>query len=131
MRKLIDLIYYRFYRFQISVGNGQIAVLFALLFLSFLILVNIVALIYIIYGVAGFMYIYDDVTVQGLALTGGIISINAYLFIYKKRYKIIIKQYKNETKAEVRLGNIKIIIYILISFIMLGVGLYSMVHRNN
>jgi uncharacterized membrane protein len=130
MRQKLDYIYYRFYRFQVSVGNGQVAVAFSLLFFSFLLMVNVQSVMGFLYAFAGIKVPYDNPGIIGLTIIGLITFINMILFIYRQRYKSIIKRYKDESKDAVRTGNIYIIVYMILTFVMFFVGLILMMERN-
>lgn len=129
MRERLDNIYYRFYRFQVSVGNSGVAVTFSLIFLSFLLLINLFSIFFILHGFLEIKMPFHN-AIDGLITVGVIILINYFLFIYRERYKAIIKNHKNESTKNVRNGNIKVIAYIVLSFIMIIVGFYLMIMRN-
>lgn len=131
MRDKLDYIYYRFYRFQVSVGNGIVAVPFAVLFLAFLIMLNFFSVVFFLYGLAGIKAPWHDAVITGVTVFFSVLTANCLLFIYDKRYKYIIKFYENEPKHNVRKGNIGIIIYMIISLALIGMGFYSMILRNN
>jgi uncharacterized membrane protein len=65
-----------------------------------------------------------------LTIIGMIIFINMILFIYGQRYKSIIKRYKDESRDAVRTGNICIIVYMVLTFVMFFAGLMLMMERN-
>jgi uncharacterized membrane protein len=65
-----------------------------------------------------------------LTIIGMIIFINMILFVYGQRYKSIIKRYKDESRDAVRTGNIYIIVYMVLTFVMFFAGLMLMMERN-
>ncbi len=130
MRDRLDYIYYRFYRFQVSVGNGSIAIMFSFLFLSFLLMINFFAFAYILYAFFGIKMPLQNATIGGLTVIGIICVVNYFLFIYRNRYQKIIKRYKGEKSATVRKGNIAVVIYMVFSFIMIATSFYLMIMRN-
>ncbi|NQX37353.1 hypothetical protein SAMN05421820_103672 [Pedobacter steynii] len=130
MRDRLDYIYYRLYRFQISVGNGSIAIMFSFLFLSFLVMINFFAFTYILYALFGIKILLLNGGTFGFIVVGMIPVINYFLFIYGKRYQEIIKRYKKEKPEAVKKGNIAVVIYMVFSFVMIGMGFYLMIMRN-
>jgi len=130
MRNKLDYIYYRFYRFQVSVGNSFVAVPFALLFLTYLLILNFFSIVFFLYGLAGIKAPWHDAVITGSTCFLLVAAANYLLFIYKKRYRSIIKLYQNEPKHSVKRGNIAVVIYIIVSLALIGMGLYLMILRN-
>ena len=131
MREKLDYIYYRFYRFQIAVGNATVAVPFAFLFMLFLILTNLFSISYILYGLFGLELLARNGIIKTFSISILLLFLNFFLFIYRKRYKKIIKTYQKDTKHEIRRGNLLVILYVVFTFILIGVGFYLMILRNN
>lgn len=131
MREKLDYVYYRFYSFQAFIGHGIDAVPTSILFLSTLITFNF-------FGIGCLLYGFGVVKIPPQSILPGVISlftcsiiINCLLFIKKARYKHIIKIYKNETEIVAKKENLWVVLYILVTFIFLGLGFYLMVLRNN
>lgn len=101
MRNKLDFLYYRFYRFQVSVGNGNVAIAFSLLFMSFLVMINFFTIISILCIIVNFDVSFFNPVYVGLSSIFFIVGINYSLFIKNKRYKLIIKTHKNESKNDV------------------------------
>lgn len=131
MREKLDCIYYRFYRFQVSVGNGIAAVPISLLFLSMLLMINFFSIACLFYGFGGVKIPLRSILPGLLSFLSFSIIFNCLLFIKNKRYKQIIKNYKNETAASVKKGNLYVVLYFLATFIFLAFDVYSMILRND
>ncbi len=131
MRKKLDYIYYRFYRFQVSVGNGNNATFASLMFMTFLFMVNCFSVSFILYGIFGIKLPLNNAISNGLTVVSLIFIFNYFIFIHNKRYKSIISLYNSETKDQIKKGNATIIIYLVLSFILMGIGFYLMILRNN
>ncbi|WP_295791449.1 hypothetical protein [Mucilaginibacter sp.] len=131
MREKLDYFYYRFYRFQVSVGNGIAAVPISLLFFSMLLMINFISIGCLFYGFGGVNIPPGDILRWVISFLSFGIIINCLLFIKNKRYKYIIKNYEKETAASVKKGNLRVVLYILATFILLGLGFYSMISRND
>ena len=129
MRKRLDYIYYRFYRFQVSVGNGIIAVPMSLLFLS--LTLNFFSVISALYAFFGINVLSYHLKFGGVIVIGIIITTNYFLFAYGKRYKAIIERYENEGKLNVKNGNLYVVVYVVFTLILFGFGLYFMMLRNS
>ncbi|MES2063590.1 MAG: hypothetical protein V4456_16805 [Bacteroidota bacterium] len=130
MREHLDLIFYRMYRFQVTMGNGQIAVFSSVLFLTFLEMINVFTLTFFLYALKGIAIPFQDPIRGGLSIFGALVLFNFLLFTFKKRDKIIVKKYKHEPAAVTRSGNIKVVAYILVTFVLMGLGFYLMILRN-
>ena len=126
MRGKLDYIYYRLYRFQISVGNYDIAVFSSVLFLCFLILINFYSVLILLGVFAGIKLPIKNLnlTIVGLSIFLGILLILYFLFIFKKRYKQIIKKYQNEDKSAVKKGNISVTIFFIITILVIWLAFY-------
>jgi hypothetical protein len=131
MREKLDYVYYRFYRFQISVGNGIAAVPISLLFFSMSLMFNFFSMGCLFYGFGGVNIPSGDILPWVISFLSFGIIINYLLFIKNKRYERVIKNYENETSVSVKKGNLWVILYFLTTFIFLGVGFYSMILRNS
>ncbi|MBS7563795.1 hypothetical protein KHS38_05215 [Mucilaginibacter sp. Bleaf8] len=130
MRKKIDYIYYKFYKFQVSVGNGSIALTFSFIFLSFLMMINFFTGAFILYAVSGIKLPFGNPVASGLIIISGIALINYFLFIHKNRYKKILKRHEGKNGSKIKSGNKTVLIYMILSFMMLGVGFWLMIMRN-
>lgn len=131
MREKLDYIYYRFYQFQRWVGNGLNAEYMAVLQLEFTVMVNIFAIQYFLYGFWGIKFL--DVRPEIAALTQSFVLmlIGYLLFIYKSRHKKIIKTHRSESPEETKRGNYQILLYFIGSVVLFGLGMFSMIARNN
>ena len=130
MRNKLDYIYYRFYRFQVAVGNGNVAFTFSFIFLSFLVMLNFFAFTFILYAFLDIRLPFKNPVIGGLTVLGVIFLINFFLFIYGKRYLAIINRYKNEPLNTVKKGNFAVISYMIFSFGVIGLSFYLMIMRN-
>lgn len=130
MRDKLDSIFYRVYRFQVSVGNQAIAVFFSMLFISFLLTVNTVSVLNFLYAFKGIRYVDGNSVQLGLGTLGTLMFLNYCLFVYKGRYKKIIKRIRNEDGMEVVKGNLAVVLYAVSTIIILGLSFYMMILRN-
>lgn len=93
-------------------------------------MLNFLTVGFVLYAFFGVKLQFGNPFIEGPLIIGIVTIINYFLFVHKKKYKAIIKTYKNETKNEIKKGNIMVSIYILLSFIMIGVGFWLMIMRN-
>jgi uncharacterized membrane protein len=130
MKEKLDYIYYRFYRFQVSVGNGAIAGPFTVMFLCFLLTVNFFSLANLLYGITGIAVQFENEIILGLIIPCIFGVAGYFLFIQGKRYKQIVKKYEKELKQQRKKGNLLVIGYFVLSILFLGFSFYLMIQRN-
>jgi len=131
MRQKLDYIYFRFYRFQVAVGNATVAVPFAYLFIVFLLVLNLLSITSTLYGLFGIKLLADNGLEKAFSIAFLLFVLSFFLFIYRGRYKKIIATYKMETKQASRKGNLFVCLYVVLTFLMMGIGFYLMILRNN
>ena len=125
MMKYLDYLYYKLYKATLIGSLKNIAEWAAMFYFSGLIFLNLL--------VAGAFL--RKVDILPIFFTGKVqviafiivLFIGAYfLFLHKKRYKIIIAKYEKESEPERKKGNLIIWLYIIISFlIFFVVALYK------
>lgn len=106
-------LYYKIYVFTNKLGNYDVP-FSALLGMSFLLMINsLIIVLRIIFQDR----ISDFNTVKPFFIIIGvfILLLNYFLFIYKRKYREIIKKYKKESEKSRKIGNSIVIIYVIIS----------------
>lgn len=103
----------------------------AVMQLEFTVMVNIFAIQSFLYGFWGIKF--PEVRPEIAALTlSFVLMLSGYLlFMYKCRHKKIIKTYRSESPAETKRGNYQILLYFIGSVVLVGLGMFSMIARNN
>ncbi len=109
-------LFYKIYRFTQKLGKYEVS-FSAMLGLSFLLFLDINALYIILLPVTQVNF-KDQYRIPLIILYIAVFIINYFLFIYKKRYKEIEKQFKNESTRNKRIGNAIVIAYIIISLLL-------------
>ena len=130
MRNILDNIYYRIYCFQVSVGNSLVAVDYSLLLLLFLCVINVFSGINFIYAFTGLKILKDNPIIIGLSIFIFCFLLIFFLFIYQNRYKEIIKKNKRKRKLIFKENNLKVIMFMVATLILLGLSFYLMILRN-
>lgn len=129
--RILRYIFYRFYQFMNSVGNGDVAEYYALILMSLLIYSNIISIISGIYIVSG---IKIDIGQGSKIVTGllffGLLILFYFLFLRKSKHLEIVNEYGQETTKKRIIGNAFIIAYILISIGLLMICFYLMIQKN-
>lgn len=123
--RILDFIFYRFYRMQLSVNNYTTPVFSTIIGVGTALLFNLMCLSYILLDcVTGTV---PKVLLSPLYLViflFVIFFILSFAFLYKKRYEQIIERYENEAKSEVIKGNICIIAYLVFTILFIGLMFY-------
>ncbi len=118
--KFLEYLYCKYYRFQVKVGNQDIAPFSAMF---------IIAFTFILYYFSMFFFLILFVP-QGILSTKFFVCISIFLFLFliillylllvhKGKYKKILKKYEKELKGKKRLGAI---LFPLIAFVLFNIG---------
>ena len=127
----LEYIFYRIYRFQFLVGNHLTPVGTTILGLTSLIMFNLFSTFIIINYLTGYHIIFfNSSKLTALIFFILILLIICYLFLFKERYKTILKKYQKENKKEIRKGNLHIILFILFTLALLYFSLYLLYSKN-
>lgn len=117
-KKMIDYLFYRFYRLWLCSSIAEAAVLMAILQFSVMLSINALTVwgILIQYGIVGECL--SDI--QFYILEGSLIVLLGSRFLFKKRYKKVIAKYDdNENKVQRKVGAWVLAIYIVMTFSLL------------
>ena len=106
-------LFYKIYRFTQRLGNYDVA-FSAMLGFSFLLFLDINTIYISVFPVTNINF-NNHYRTPLIILYIIVFIINYFLFIYKKRYKEIEKQFKNESTKNKRIGSIIVIVYVIIS----------------
>jgi len=125
MRKIknfLEYLYYKYYKFQIYVGNSDVAPLFAMLIIIFAVLIYIPSILLIIIfffpHMAALYWLAKHVNKTDYMLFVILLFICSYfLFLHKKKYKKIMKREELNEKS-----NLTAILFSLMSFILYVIG---------
>lgn len=115
--KKYDFLYYHYYKGALwTSGESNLPHQTATYILSILMYLNLFTIMLIVTALIGTKAInwtmsVDPNSVIPFAII--VMALHHYLFIYKKRYLKIIKQYKNETPRENLIGRLSIWFYLL------------------
>lgn len=130
MKHKLEYLYYRAYRSQVSLGNGMIARYTAVMLLSFLIGLNFYSILFMAYGIFGVTLLLEGGGIAGGLIMLSLMIVGYLLLINGKRYKSIIDKYKGESETSVKKGNRNVLLYMLFSVLLLLLGFYLMIRRN-
>ena len=83
-----------------------------------------------LYSLFGIKLLYANAEIDGILIFIFFATINYFIFIHGKPYKKAIKIYQNESKGMVRKGNIYVVSYMLLSFLLIAIGFYLMMIKN-
>lgn len=109
-------LFYKIYRFTQRLGNYDVA-FSAMLGFSFLLFLDINTIYISVFPVTNINF-NNHYRTPLIILYIIVFIINYFLFIYKKRYKEIEKQFKNESTKNKRIGSIIVIVYVIISLLL-------------
>ena len=120
MRKIkvfLEYLYYKYYKFQIYVGNSDVAPIFAMFIIIFTVLIYIPSILLIIsFFFPHMAALYVNKTEYILFYILLLICFS-FFFLYKKKYKKIMKREELNEKS-----NLMAILFPLIAFILYVVG---------
>jgi hypothetical protein len=115
--KALNYIYYRLYLILTKTNANDIAEYVASFWLIILVCTNLIVLIKLV-GIHPLNYV-STFRLLALILFIPMFVLMYFLYIRKKRYKILVEMYAKETKVERIRGYIILIGYVIISFIAL------------
>jgi hypothetical protein len=117
MMKYLDYLYYKLYKATLVGSLKDIAEWAAMIYFSGLIFVNLFTAI-------GFLRKIDLLPIfftrknQVIAFMIVLVLGGYFLFLHKKKYKIVIAKYEQESEPERKKGNLIIWLYVIISFLL-------------
>lgn len=117
MIKYLDYIYYKLYKATLVGSLKDIAEWAAVIYFSGLIFVNLFTAIGFLRKI-NVLPIFFSGKNQVIAFMIVLFLGGYFLFLHKKRYKIIIAKYEQESELERKKGNLIIWLYIIISFFL-------------
>jgi hypothetical protein len=120
---MFDYLYYKLYKASLKSSLGDIPEFLSSVFLGGLISANILVISAFLDKINVFPFIFSSSKGAGLFY---LILIILMMFIYKeKRRKAILKKYSQETNKERIKGNVIVITYVIISFLLIfGVAFF-------
>jgi hypothetical protein len=126
--KLISYLYCRFYQLMVSVGNGDIAGFASIGLLTMMISLHLAA----VYGILYYFGLDFEISkVTGLVVVLVVIGLLYFLLFYKGRANKLLERLESEDRKDYIKGRIIIILYIILSFILFGFGMYLMASKNS
>ena len=127
---MLKYLFYKSYKFQQKIGHSDDPAFFAALSIAFSIIIysiDLIMLTSLLFGI--------NFPLFGNKLISGVLSVIIILFFYfhlirKKKYLKILEKYKSENRSQQLFGNIIIIIYFLLAFILFVLGMYIKMLQN-
>lgn len=126
--KIIEYLFFKYYYFQIKVGNEDIAPLSTILFISM-----IIEIIYADFICFCFFYLPCFINLQFPSIYSFILIyivcflVLYFLVIYKKKYKGILINHKEEWKGKKQLGAI---LFVIIPYVIFFIELFLKIQLN-
>lgn len=120
MKVFFDKLYFRYYKSQEGIGNGDIAPFSAMLiivFTLFLYYFSLFFLLIILFQKEKLEINTYSFKVFSFCLMFGLIAVFSYFYLYKKRYKKIVEKYNND-----KTGKMAAALFPLIAFILFNIG---------
>lgn len=118
--KLFKYLYYRLYSWNLKKWGVQDAPQWNALFgVSFMICLNI-GIIGVILEIIGFNIFFEPTPIIEILIVANIIlGIGYFRFLFRKKYKLIEKEYKNESQEQRKRGTLIVWVYTICSFLIL------------
>ena len=110
-------LFYKIYRFTQKLGRDDVA-FSATVGLTFLLGLNLIVISFKLFPATVKSLNEYQYKIPLLIVSGAILIINYFLFVFKKRYEDIEKQFINESKRKKRIGNFIVIAYVIISLLL-------------
>jgi uncharacterized membrane protein YbhN (UPF0104 family) len=130
--KFLDYIFYRAYRFQLLVGNYLTPVFSTLIGLTCVLMFNLFSLLFLFSFYTDLLLLIFKSSIKTAIIFFIIIFLSlSTIFLYRKRYKNVIQAFKNESKNDLKKGNIQVFIYLVFTLLILYISLYLMYIKNN
>ena len=127
---MFNYLFYRSYRIQQKIGHSDDPAFFATLSIAFSIIIysiDLIMLASLLFGI--------NFPLFGNKLISGVLSVIIILFFYfhlihEKKYLKILEKYESKNRSQQLFGNIIIIIYFLLAFILFVLGMYIKMLQN-
>lgn len=129
MRKFYEILYFKYYWFQVRVGNEDVAVLTAFLiiiFLHIMCLFGVLLILSFIFNYLGFSITFSNLFY--FLIIGILIILMYFLLISKKKYRYILSDKKIQ---DYKYGNIVSLLFPVFSFLLLMIGFILKILQNN
>ncbi len=110
-------LFYKIYRFTQKLGNYDVA-FSAALGLTLLLELNFIVIFFKLFPVILENINEYQYKIPLLIFFGAILITNYFLFVFKRRYENIEKEFINESKRKKRIGNFIIMAYVIISLLL-------------
>ncbi|MBC7508371.1 MAG: hypothetical protein H7320_06425 [Ferruginibacter sp.] len=128
--KTFKYLYCRFYQLMCYVGNGDIAELAAIMFMTFIFTIHIVTIWMFIISVLHIAGVMKVSVIFVIIQMASFLTFLYYTLVYNGKSDIILENFKEETKSEKAKGRFILIAYIVISIILLYVSFYLKMMQN-
>jgi hypothetical protein len=128
--KIVDYLFYQYYKFQVKVGNADVAEHFSILMIGFLCELYFFAISFIIIIIEPkHPFVFNSEYFKFSIISAPIIIvITLYLSIFrKKRYKVIIKEY---SKASPNQSYLWALLFGIAAFLLLFCAIFIKAYQN-
>lgn len=115
MKTIYNYLFYKIYRLINRLGNYDVAFSAMMPFIT-LIYLNIITIMFFIKPINNINKANYKIVIIIIGVF--LLVINYFFFIYKNKYKRLIKQFENETKRQQVLGSLLVSSYAILSFIL-------------
>lgn len=117
--KYLEYLYFEYYSFQERVGNRDIAPFVSMLIIAFTLMLYYFSIFFL-----GILFIPQGLDMEifkyvSVILFLFLIALLYFLFVYKNKYKVILKKYRQELTGRKRLGAI---MFPLVAFLLFNLG---------
>ncbi|MBU1369988.1 MAG: hypothetical protein KJ578_11405 [Bacteroidetes bacterium] len=127
---MFNYLFYRSYKIQQKVGHSDDPAFFAALTIAFSIIIYAIDLIMLTSLLFGINFpLFGNKLVSGV-LSAIIITFYYFHLLHKKKYLKILEKYESENSSKQLFGNIIIIIYFLLAFVLFVLGMYLKMLQN-
>ncbi len=129
--KFLEYSFFRIYQFQLWVGNHVTPIGTSVIGFTALVMFNLFSLINLLGYYTGIhILFFNDSKTTALLFFLFILLIVCYLFLYRKKYNLIIEKYKHENKRQRRKGNLYVLLVLLFTLGLVYFSLYLMYLKN-
>lgn len=118
MMKIIEYIYYKFYRAHLKGSLNDIAPFAAIVSLSLAFFANIF-IIGLFLRKIDFLPLFFSGKKQVIIFMICLFVLNYFLFLRNNRYKEIITEYEKESEPQRKKGNLIVWLYVVVSFLLI------------
>ncbi|QHL87953.1 hypothetical protein GU926_11135 [Nibribacter ruber] len=128
---MFDYLYFRFYKWQQRVGNGDIAAVSSLIALSISIIVYIYGILMMLVSL-GWL---QGISYLGTAFGAGtlcvmVLVLTYYVYLYLGRGMKIVKKYSQESEKQSQYGDLALILYVIVGILILFGSMYLKMLEN-